>query len=519
MPEFKLNEAWENMQRIVGEMSLVRKAAILVGLFVSFSVIGLVYELSNKATYEVLFSSLKTDDIGQIAAALDKYKVPYQIQSESQSILVPGEKVLETRLKLAKDGLPKFGGVGFEIFDQKSFGMTEFEQRLNYQRALQGELARTIDGIEEVEDARVHLVIPEQTIFARSRELPSASVVLKLASGRRLAEASVESIVHLVSSSVPNLDAKDVTVVDTAGQLLTAQSGDENSDRSRRKVDLEKNYEDKVRTLLEPIVGMGKVKVRVTADLDFTSREMTEEKYDPDSIAVRSEKKTKISEASATGSAGGVVGANAQKNESSPTKDHNEQNESVDYEVSKQVSRTVGATGELRKLSVAVVVDGLTSVGADGKTAYAARGTDEIKNYEDLVKSAVGFQTERGDQVKVMNLAFQNLEQMFTPQPETFWTRIAGERSGFSFALGVLSEIVLALIAVLLLVFVVRPMAVAFMERRRAAAQGEAEEAQSKLPPQAQALLQDAKIKQEIRKQAVEDPDNMVNVLRNWMST
>lgn len=516
MAEFNLSEAWENLRKAAAEMSLVKKASILVTIFVSLSVLGLLYQLAEKSNYEVLFTSLKADDVGQIATALDKYKIPYQIQSESQSILVPGEKVLETRLKLAKDGLPRFGGAGFEIFDQKSFGMTEFEQRLNYQRALQGELVRTINGLQEVEDTRVHLVIPEKTIFAQSREAPSASVVLKLAQGQKLPEETVESIVHLVSASVPNLDPESVTVVDTTGQLLTLEAGDENTEATRKKQDIEKSFEEKVRTLLEPIVGMGKVRVKVTADLDFTSKETTEEKYDPDAIAVRSEKRTKLSEANSTGSAGGVVGANAQKSQGGPVKDKTEQNETVDYEVSKQVQHTVAAVGELRKLSVAVVVDGVTTVAGDGATQYAARSADEIKNYEELVKSAIGFQTERGDQLKVMNLAFQNLEQVFAEEKPSFWQRVTSDKNSFTFYLGVMTEVIIALVAVLLVVFIIRPMVAAFFARRAFATEGGDMAAQ--LNPQRQMYLQEAQIKEEIQKQAVQDPDNMVNVLRAWMS-
>lgn len=516
MPEIKWNEILETLRKTVAEMSLFKRASILVTIFVSLSVLGLLYQLSQKSAYEVLFSTLKSEDLSQIASALDKYKIPYQVQSENQSILVPGEKVLETRLKLAKDGLPRFGGVGFEIFDQKSFGMTEFEQRLNYQRALQGELVRTINGLQEVEDSRVHLVIPEKTIFAQSREAPSASVVIKLAKGQRLPQETVESVVHLVSASVPNLDPTSVTVVDTTGQLLTLEAGDQNTEAVRKKQDVEKNFEEKVRTLLEPIVGMGKVRVKVTADLDFTSKETTEETYDPDAIAVRSEKRTKLIEGNSTGSAGGVVGANAQKNQAGPSKDKTEQNTTVDYEVSKQVQRTVAAIGELRKLSVAVVVDGITTIGEDGSNQYAARPTEEIKNYEDLVKSAIGFQAERGDQIKVMNLAFQNLEQVFAEEKPSFWQRVTSDRNSFTFYLGVMTEVIIALVAVLLVVFVIRPMVTAFFARRALAAEGG--EGGALLSPQRQLYLQEAQIKEEIQKQAVQDPDNMVNVLRSWMS-
>ena len=516
MADFNLNESITQAKLVFQAMSFVKKATLLVSIGAALSVLFFLVELSGKSNYEVLFSNLKTEDTGEIAGALDKLRVPYQIQSATQSILVPSEKVLETRLKLAREGLPRFGGVGFEIFDQKSFGMTEFEQRLNYQRALQGELARTINDIKEIEDTRVHLVIPEKSIFAQSRDVPTASIVVKLSQGTKMPQATVQSIVHLVSASVPNMDASKVTVVDTEGHLLTTDETDESVASFSKKQDVEQRYESKVRELLEPIVGMGKVQVQVTADLDFTSKETTEEKFDPESIAVRSEKHNKVSEKTSGGGVGGAVGA-APTGGGESGKDKNEATESVDYEVSKQVQHVVSPTGEIKKLSVAVIVDGLYTADKDGKQQYAARPPEEIKNYEDLIKSAIGFQTDRGDQLKVMNLAFQNLDELFAQKSNSFWQEFLSSKNSYGFYLSIMINVIIAMIGVLIIMFVVRPVVSAFLGRRQLQGVGGSGGNMS-LDQQKQLLLQDKQIKGELQKQALQDPDNMVNVLKSWLS-
>lgn len=521
MADQNQNDLAGQFKTLVGGMSLAKRASLLLMLVLAVAVPYTIYQLSTQSRFETLFSNLKTEDISQIAAALEKMNVPYQIQSESQTIAVPSEKVLDVRLGLAEQGLPRFGGVGFEIFDQKSFGMTEFEQRLNYQRALQGELMRTINEVAGVDDTRVHLVIPEKSIFAQSREEPSASVVVKLSSGQKLTETAVQSIVHLVSASVPNLNAKRVTVVDTTGQMLTANEGEDGVASYKKKDDVEHNYEDKVLALLEPIVGPGKVKVQITADLDFTSKETTEEKYDPETISVRSEKHTKVTEKSGSaGGSGGAVGGTGggSGGGSGSQKDKTESNDSVDYEISKQIQHIVSPTGELKKLSVAVVVDGIYNVDEEGKTQYTARTAEELKNYEDLIKSAIGFQTDRGDQLKVMNLAFQNLDELFAKNSSTFWQELMSDKATYAMYLKIISQLVIAVVVLLLIVFVIKPMFTAYLARRQAelAAANNAE----KLNLERQRLmqLQQGQMKDELQKQAMSDPENMVNILRNWLA-
>lgn len=502
-------------------MSLVKKVAIGLAFAVMASVMILLGELASQSKYEVLFSNMAPEDIGQVTQTLDKYKIPYEVQSHTKAIMVPGEKVLETRMKLAKDGLPKFGGVGFEIFDSKSFGMTEFEQRLNFQRALQGELVRTINQMEEVEDVRVHLVLPEKTVFKQSREEPSAAVVLKLKPGMKLEDSAILGIVHLMSSSVPNLSPKKVTIVDGNGQMLTSMEDEGSGDLAafRKKQDLEKSYERKVKSLLEPIIGFGKVQVKVTADLDFTVKETTEEKFDPESVAVRSEKKSKTKETSSSSNSGGTVGPNAQGSaQAGPGKDRSDQSEQVEYEISKQVQKIVNPVGEIKKLSIAVVVDGKYETAAEGEEPkYVARSPEEMKNYEDLVKSAIGFNDTRGDQLKVMNLAFQSLDQLFAASAsDSMWQKMFNDRTTYTFYINVLVNIVIAVIAVLIALFLVRPVVMAWLARRQqddqlalASAQGQGKGG---------ALTAgDVRMRENIQQQSLEDPDNMVKILRSWL--
>lgn len=518
MADFNLKEGIDQFKDVFRELSLVKKVSIFFTIALSIYVLTFLYQLSTKSNYQVLFSNLESEDVGEVASALDKYKIAYQVQSETRSILVPGDKVLETRLKLAQEGLPRFGGVGFEIFDEKSFGMTEFEQRLNFQRALQGELERTINNLEEVDDSRVHLVIPEKTVFVQSRETPSASVVIKMARGARLPESTVQSIVNLVSASVANLEAKAVTVVDTTGQLLTADVASEGVASYKKKDDIERSFESKVLALLEPIVGLGKVKVQVTADLDFTEKQTTEEKYDPESIAIRSERRSKVKEEGGASSAGGVAGTGTQGAAgTSSGKNKNEQNETIEYEVSKQIQHIVNPVGELEKLSVAVVVDGNYDFNDDGEAKYVARSEEELKNYEELIKSAIGFDQERGDQLKVMNLAFQNLDEVFENKG-SFWQEFWSDRNTYTFYMSLLINVTIFIVALLIIFFVLVPIGRTWISRQKMLSAQLQDRNSPQLNPEGEKRMLDTKMKDQLQQQALEDPDSMVNVLRSWLS-
>ncbi|MBP2673411.1 MAG: fliF, partial [Deltaproteobacteria bacterium] len=394
----------------------VRKQAIAVAVTVaSIALVVLAFSWSQKEDYQILFTNLSETDSGQIAQKLKEMKVPYR--AEAGGIYVPSDKVYDVRLQLASQGLPQGGGIGFEIFDKTSFGTTEFVQKLNYKRALQGELARTIMAMGAVEQCRVHLAIPERSLFVREgeEERPTSSVLVRLRQGKNLSPTQVEGIVHLVASSVEGLDSKDVTVVDTKGNVLSKSSGDVagmNSGQFEFQGSYAKDLEARIASILEPVVGKGKVRAKVSAEIDMSRVETTEEKFDPESQVVRSEQKQ--TEKSSTVGASGVPGVSSnlpgkKTAASTPSQGASEkQSQTVNYEITKVVSRTVNTPGLVKKITAAVLVDG-TYVAQQGskEMKYVPRQEEELRRYAELVKETIGFTESRGDQVKVVNMPFE----------------------------------------------------------------------------------------------------------------
>lgn len=394
-----------------------RNLIILIAA-VGMAVAGVVFFISwmQQADYQVLFTNLAESDAGGIVQKLKELKVPYKL--EAGSIMVPADKVYDLRLQLASQGLPHGGGVGFELFDKADFGSTDFVQKLNYRRALQGELSRTITALAEVEQCRIHLAIPEKSLFVQEGNRPSASVLVKLRAGRNLTPGQIQGIVHLVSSSIESLNPKDVTVVDSRGDMLTRPAGDDIAGLSSSQLEyqhnVEKDLESRVISILEPVVGKNKIRAKVAAAVDFTKVEKTEERFDPDGQVIRSEQKS-VEKTTAAGS-GGVPGvaSNLPGRSAAQTgatqAGSQRQNETTNYEISKVTSHTVNAAGELKKVSIAVIVDG-TYAEQEGsrEKKYAPRSEEDLKKYEDLVKKAIGFTASRGDEVRVANMPFESI--------------------------------------------------------------------------------------------------------------
>jgi flagellar M-ring protein FliF len=377
----------------------------------------------NKTDYATLYTGLSEADQSGIVTALQAKKLPYKVTANS--ISVPAESLYEIRMALAQQGIPKGAGVGFEIFDEQKLGSTEFVQKINYQRALQGELARTINRLDEVQESRVHIVVPTESVFIEDQKLPSAAVVLKLGPGAKLDQQQIQGIVNLVASSVQGLQQEKVTIMTTDGQVL---SRNDTSNNPLQMTNLQIQHQDgmeeslrrKVQSLLEAVVGAGRVMTRVSVNLDFSQVQTTEETYDPDSAVVRSQQRStessQGSELTAKGNPDVPINVESQlmqdasSNEAGRQKTSNRQRETVNYEinhVSRQITQAIGA---IKRLSVAVVIDGPYEAKQDeqGKmeTVFAGYSGEQLRAFEDIVKKAVGYDESRGDQISISNVSF-----------------------------------------------------------------------------------------------------------------
>jgi flagellar M-ring protein FliF len=486
-----------------------RKLGLVGVILVIFAFIVVLSLWIQRVDYQVLYSNLSPEDAGNVITKLKEKKVPYQVKDNA--IYVPSGKVHELRLELASQGIPSGGGVGFEIFDKTSIGLTEFSQRVNYIRALQGELARTIKQIQEVEQVRVHIAMPEKSIFTEKEDHPTASVVLKLKPGRSLAKEQVSSIVHLVSSSVEGLSPQYVTVVDQYGNLLSAPKDTTQlvqAEQIEYKRTIEKTYEKNIQSMLENIVGKGKAVVRVSTDIDFSKVEKLEEKYDPDTIAIRNEQRTQEKTMSPqTGGIPGVLSNQPGQPQTSTTQNvqSQRQQENINYEVSKSISKILQSAGQLKKISVAVLVDG-TYKEEKGKKVYIPRSDEEIKKYLELVQVAVGYNKERGDQVIVESIPFEVV-------PE--------EKPGIDIVgmvYTILKYLIPLVIAFLVIIFVIKPLLELLKKPvehkliKREIVVGE--EALEGAPP----VKEEEDLREEITKIAKTNPKKVVAFLREWMA-
>jgi flagellar M-ring protein FliF len=435
-----LSKLWQGFD----SLSAGRKLSVIAAALITAAGIGLMVYLTNQVEYRVLFSNLSAEDAGNIVGKLNEKKIPYKISSAGNVISVPAEKVSELRLELAAAGLPQGSGVGFEIFDNKTLGATEFEQQLNYRRALQGELARTINGLDEIQSSRVHIALPKDSLFSEMQKRPTASVTLRLKSGKSIRPAQIEGIVHLVASSIEGMNPEDVMVVDSRGTILsTNQNESKLSKLSSSQVDFqrstEKDLSGRIQSMLENVVGKGKAVVRVTAELDFRVTEKTEESYDAEAPVVRSVQRNseKINAVGKTG----AVSDNPEKEKL---------DEVVNYEINKVVNKTVMPVGETKKLSIAVLVDGTYKKNEKGEAVYQPRTKNEIESLEDLVRKSAGFNAQRGDQVVVTNMPFGKAEAEEAPT-----TSLKERVETFTPIMGYMA-IVIGIIFILL--FIVRPL-------------------------------------------------------------
>ncbi len=499
-------------------------AGVVFMAAIAFSILIFV---ANRTDYRPLFTNLTTEDAGEIVKKLKDSKTPYQITADGKGVLVPSDKVYELRLTMASEGLPQGGGVGFEIFDRKNFGMTEFVQKLNYQRALQGELSRTISQIAGVEQARVHLVIPEKSLFKESEKPATASIVLKMKSNKGLRDSEVQGVVHLVSSSIEGMDPEHVTVLDSRGKILSKGGSSDPTARMTSAMQetqrtYEKNVEERIQSLLDRIVGGGKSVARVTASFDFKQVERLEEKFDPESIAVRSEQRTEEKGASST-SGTGVPGVQTNLGRTTPgaataSGGGSKNDETLNYEVSRSTSKIIEPVGALSKISVAVLVDGkyeapaAVKEGQVAKAKYVPRSPDELQKIETLVKSAVGFNLERGDQLSVQNIPFQDMGEVGTQETTQWWTN--------PFFLSLAKNLMIGLGFLALIMFVIRPLLGSLRNMRPTVLESlePIHEGGDKISSvdRAQIAMQMSEQKSLID-QAKKDPYQVAQILQNWI--
>jgi len=507
----------------------------------AISIVILLFFWAKTPDYRALYSNLSDQDGGAVVAQLAQMNVPYRFDERRGSIMVPEDQVYGLRLKLAQQGLPKGGTVGFELLDQEKFGISQFSEQLNFQRALEGELSRTIDTLGPVKSSRVHLALPKASLFVQEQKPPSASVTLNLQSGRTLDAGQITAISHLVSSAVSGMSADNVTIVDQNGHLLT-QSGAQATQTSQlgyiRKV--ESDYQSRIQAILTPIVGSGNVRAQVTARIDFSTNEQTAERYQPNSAADKKAIRSRQSSGSEQGgkaAVGGVPGALSNQPPVPPSAPiaspaggqnraaagthvpYNTRNdETVNYELDRTLTHIRRNPGEIERLTAAVVVNYLP----DNAGNPAPLSQEQLNQINQLVKEAMGFSSQRGDSLSVVNSPFTRMDdEVAVPlwkQPATIGMALQAGRWLF-----------LILVAWLLWSKAVQPfwikhqqLALQRLEMEKQARQAELDAEKSR-----QESIEKNKVKQRVdteittqhlRSIAEQEPHMLAAVIRKWMS-
>lgn len=477
-------------------------------------------------TMAPLYNSVPVEDGGKIVAELELQNIPYELRRDGTQIMVPSDQVNKLRLKLAQKGLPAQGSmIGYEIFDKgETLGTSNFVLSINQLRALEGELSRTIGGFDTVESARVHLVTPKRELFAKDAMDTTASVAVKLRSSASLSKNEIAAIRNLVASAVPGLKPQRVTIVDSRGTML-AKGADEANDPNAIsessegfRGEYEKNMVTRLERLLEQSVGTGKVKAEVNADIDFNRTVKNSEKYDPEGQVARSVQTVKEDEnsnekstdttvsvannlpAAQAGAAGGNSNASNRKRTE----------ETTNFEISKEVTNSIKEAGVVKRISVAILVDGVYTTDAEGKSVYAPRPEEEIKKLEQLVQSAIGFNAERGDDVKVVNMQFAAApEDMFATSPLDWLKQDLNS---------IIQTLVLGGVAILAILLVIRPLVARAIESAEMAAkEDEMEQAALAAPSIAARLADQSRSGMRIDdddNEAGGEPEDMINIDR-----
>jgi flagellar M-ring protein FliF len=529
--------------------AMVAVAVALIGFF-AFIIVRM-----SAPQMTMLFSDLSLEDSGAIIKDLERQNIPFQLRNDGATIMVPRDRVARLRMKLAEGGLPKGGGVGYEIFDRSdTLGATSFVQNVNHLRALEGELARTIRAIERVQMARVHLVLPERQLFSRDRPEASASIVLRVRG--MLEPQQVRAIRHLVASAVNGLKPERVSVVDEMGRLLADGARNDNNalglTADERQTAYERRLREQVETIVTSVVGPGRARVQLTADFDFNRVTQTSEKYDPEGRVLRSSQTREESTASTNGQDGQVsVGnelpggqrgpAGAENQQQQPREQARKTEEIVNYEISRSTKTEVTEGGRVNRISVAVLVDGNYTRGANGEPAYQPREKEELERISALVRTAIGFDQRRGDQVEVVNLRFAETQAQPIAEPTGWLSFLQFTKADVMHWVELL---VMALLALVVLFTVVRPLvrrvlapehgrnqeamiaaAIAGGDVTAAIAAGATAEEIKPLPNQTAKMIDIAQVQGQVHAQSVQrvgelvdrNPTETVSIIRTWL--
>ncbi|HHA2290213.1 TPA: flagellar basal-body MS-ring/collar protein FliF [Enterobacter ludwigii] len=551
-----LNELTNNpAERIKSMLSVLRGSPKLLLVICGAAALSVIIALmfwAKEPDYRVLFSNISDEEGGAIVAQLTQLNIPYRIDTPGGVIMVPGSQVHEVRMKLAQQGLPKGGSVGFELLDQEKFGISQFTEQVNYQRALEGELARTIENLGPIQSARVHLATPKPSMFVREQKKPTASVTVNLLQGRTLDDAQVVAITHLISSAVTGLAAESVTIVDQRGNLLT-QSGLRGLQTAHLKYtnEIESDYQQRIQRILAPLVGDENIRAQVTAQIDFTEQEQTQEQYqpnaDPQKMAIRSRQASLAEQGNRRG-AGGVPGALSNTppapatapitqplntpaddktekaagtgSSNEPAQPYNNRSdETTNFEVDRTLTHTKSNAGRIQRLSVAVVINHLPQ-GEEGKPGPI--GEAELARINALVKEAIGYNATRGDSVNILNSAFNGVVEEPVPP---FWE----QESFYALLMAIARYLVIAIIAWIMWRKLVQPAWIRHQETtiRRLEMEKEAREeqqaakkraAEKEMRDRAQQRVDTELNGQQLRELAEQEPRVIALVIRQWMS-
>ena len=497
----------------------------------------------------MLFSDLSLEDSSAIIKDLERQTIPFELRNDGATIMVPRDRVARLRMKLAEGGLPKGGGVGYEIFDRSdTLGATSFVQNVNHLRALEGELARTIRAIDRVQMARVHLVLPERQLFSRDRPEATASIVLRVRG--MLEPQQVRAIRHLVASAVNGLKPERVSIIDEAGRLLADGAKSENAlgiTADERQLAYERRLREQVETIVTSVVGPGRARVQLTADFDFNRVTQTSERFDPEGRVMRSSQTREESSNSGNGQDQVTVGnelpggQRPPENAQTPREQSKKTEEVVNYEISRSTKTEVTEGGRVNRISVAVLVDGNYARGANGEAAYQPREKEELDRISALVRTAIGFDQRRGDQVEVVNLRFAETPATPINEPTGWLSFLQFTKADI---MSYVELLVMALLGLVVLLTVVRPLvrrviapehgrnheasiaaAIAGGDMQSAIAAGATAEEIKAVPNQTAKMIDIAQVQGQVHAQSVQrvgdlvdrNPSETVSIIRTWL--